>query len=52
MIEWRPEFAKNFHMNMEQFDELCQRLRHRLEAKKYSRPDCISSKHRLAYTLE
>lgn len=52
MMEWRPEFTRNFHMDKEQFDELYQRLRHRLEAKKYSRPDCISSIHRLAYTLE
>lgn len=52
MIEWKDEFTKNFHMNLEQFEELFAIVRHRLEPKKNSRPDMIDAKHRLAYTLE
>lgn len=52
MKEWHSEFTKNFHMNCEQFEELFQRIRHRLEPKKQTRPDAIDPKQRLAYTLE
>lgn len=52
MQEWTPEFSTNFHMEKERFDELFARIRHRLEPKKRTRPDGITAKQRLAYTLE
>lgn len=52
MRAWNKEFAQNFHMEQEQFEELFQKVKHRLEPKRCTRPDGISAKHRLAYTLE
>lgn len=52
MTEWAPEFTRNFHMTVEQFEDLYQRLHHRLLPKKDIRPDAIGPKQRLAYTLE
>nr|XP_029720700.1 uncharacterized protein LOC115262436 [Aedes albopictus] len=46
------EFTQNFHMEEEHFEELFQKVKHRLEPKRCTRPDGISPKHRLAYTLE
>lgn len=39
MIESQDEFTHNFHMNNQQFEELYQILRHRLQPKKDTRPD-------------
>lgn len=50
MRGWNSEFVQNFHMEEEQFEELFQRVKHRLEPKRCTRPD--GAKHRLAYTLE
>lgn len=52
MRGWNSEFVQNFHMEEEQFEELFQRVKHRLEPKRCTRPDGIGAKHRLAYTLE
>ncbi|XP_058818499.1 uncharacterized protein LOC131682978 [Topomyia yanbarensis] len=52
MRYWTDEFTSNFHMNAEQFDELYRRIRHKLEPKRWTRADCISAKHKLAYTVE
>lgn len=52
MRQWKPEFTANFHMEQEHFDELFVRLRPQLEPKRHTRPDGISAKQRLAYTLE
>lgn len=52
MRQWNDEFTQNFHMNEEQFDELFQKVKHRLEPKRCTRPDGISAKQRLVYTLE
>ncbi|XP_058818531.1 uncharacterized protein LOC131681634 [Topomyia yanbarensis] len=49
---WKSEFAQNFHMEEKQFQELFQRVKHRLEPKRCTRPDGISAKQRFAYTLE
>lgn len=52
MRSWSREFTQNFHMEEEHFEELLQKVKHRLEPKRCTRPDGISPKHRLAYTLE
>lgn len=52
MRQWTPEFTANFHMEEKHFEELFRRMRHRLEPKRHTRHDGISSKQRLAYTLE
>lgn len=36
MMTFESEFSKNFHMKPDQFEELHQRLRHRLEPKRYT----------------
>lgn len=52
MQNWAPEFMANFHMEQELFDELFQRIRHKLEPIRPTRHDGINAKQRLAYTLE
>lgn len=52
MRNWEPEFTANFHMEKNVFDALFERVRHRLERKRHTRPDEIDPKQRLAYTLE
>lgn len=51
MIEFEEEFFRNFHMNVDEFKILYDRLKHRLEPQN-TRPDIISGKQRLAITLE
>lgn len=52
MVQYDKEFSRNFRMNHAQFEELFQRLRHRLDPKKLSRPDVITARERLSFTLE
>lgn len=52
MTKYESVFYKDFHMKPDHFNELHQRLQHRLEPKRYNRRDTIGSKQRLAYTLE
>ncbi|XP_053691462.1 uncharacterized protein LOC128739978 [Sabethes cyaneus] len=52
MREWSDQFTQNFHMSPDLFDELYKKTRHRLEPKRNTRPDGISAKQRLVYTLE
>lgn len=40
---WTPEFLKKIHMDKEQFDLLFDRIRHRLEPKRNTRPDRFST---------
>lgn len=51
MANFEEEFTRNFHMNVDEFNVLYDRLKHRLEPKN-TRVDTISGKQRLAFTLE
>lgn len=51
MVNFEQEFTRNFHMNVDEFNELYNRLAHRLE-KQHTRNDVISGKQRLVITLE
>lgn len=51
MINFEAEFTRNFHMTVDEFDTLYDRLKHRLEPQD-TRADIISGKQRFAFTLE
>lgn len=51
MIDFEQEFTNNFHMNVNEFNVLYDRLKHRLEPQN-TRADIISGKQRLVVTLE
>lgn len=51
MVNFEEEFARNFHMTVDEFNILYDRLKHKLEPK-HTRADIISGKQRLAFTLE
>lgn len=51
MVNFEEEFARNFHMNVDEFNALYERLENKLEPKN-TRLDIISGKQRLAFTLE
>lgn len=51
MVNFEEEFTRNFHMNVEEFNVLYDRLKDRLEPQ-HTRADIISGKQRLVLTLE
>lgn len=47
-----PSFRENFHMSNRKFDDIYNKIKKHLEPVKYSRPDVISPRAKLAMVLE
>lgn len=58
MVKHEPAFKENFHMDVQNFNYIFDKIKHRFNYKcrrlnkKSSRPDMISAKQKLAMVLE
>lgn len=52
MQNFPPSFRENFHMSDQHFDEIFNKIEKHLEPVKYSRPDVIPPRAKLAMVLE